>query len=117
MTNSRAKGAVGEREALRHVREWGLVAERVDSRAASAGNATGVDLLFGTAAPKWPLEVKRGRRYGAPAWAKPYLARGIPVITREDRADWILLLPERLIGPALRAVAAELERLAGEAEG
>jgi hypothetical protein len=114
MTDARRKGAAGEREAAARLREWGLVAERVDSRAASAGHATGVDVVWGRddEGPRWPLEVKRGRSYRPPAYAAPYLARGIPVLARADHGSWVLHLPEYLAGPALRAVAAELARLA-----
>ena len=113
MTNSRRKGAAGEREAVHLLRSLGLQAERVDSRAASAGHATGSDVLFGETDPIWPLEIKRGRTYRVPAWARPYIEMGRPVLSREDGGSWTLTLPEYLVGPALRAVATELARLAG----
>jgi len=117
MTDARRKGAAGEREAVARLQAWGLVAERVDTRAASAGRATGCDVLWGSADARWPLEIKRGRSYRPPAWAREYLARGIPVMSRADREDWVLHLPEHLAAVALHAVAAELGRLAKEEMG
>ena len=101
---SRDKGARGERELVHLLADQGVAASRVASMAASAGNATGADVMVDG---RLGVECKRVKRLSAAAHLLPYVPPGIPVALRLDDCRWMLVVPEPWIGRVLQMMADE----------
>lgn len=88
MTNSRSKGARGEREVVKLLRDWlGPVVRRCWERAQARGHDVDV--------PGWGIEVKRYQRIALHRWfeqASEQAARlnvRAVLVHREDRGEWL----------------------------
>jgi hypothetical protein len=101
MTNSRNKGANGEREVAKILRDYLGIDVQRNWQAQAAGG--GADILL----PGWALEIKRAKRPLIASWWAQAAQQGVisgrqPLLVyRLDRGKWRALMSMKVLSPDL----------------